>query len=798
MFRSYLKTTFRSLFRNKLFSGLNILGLAVSMACSILIFLWVQDERSYDKFNEHANDIYRLTARVSDIDAAVVPVPIAMAVRDEVPAIKNVTRLSSLQCMVTAGTQKFDEKHIYYADSNFLHIFTYPLLLGDAASLLTRPEEVVLTEASATKFFGSPQLAMGKTLYIDNNYKGNDLLVTGVLKDIPQNSHLQFDMLVPIQQYDKVINQQQAWGNFDVYTYLQMNEHFRATAPALASLQQQIMNTYRKHDDSKTNGTLFLQPLTDVHLRSHYMLDVPGQGNHQQVLIFSLVAMFILAVAAINFMNLSTALSGQRAREVGMRKTLGAFRFQLMLQFLSEAVLLSFISLAIGIIIAWALMPLFNQLSGKAMVWHLLNVKMLGILLAIAVIVGLLAGSYPALFLSSFNPVKVLKGVKMLHGGKTYFRNGLIIVQFAIAVILMVSTVVVYSQLQFIRTMDIGYNKENLLYVPIPRVGDLVQHQQAFKTAMSQYPEVDNYSFVSHLPTDMPTGTKAVRWEGKTPDDDIVFPQMWTDDHFIGTFGMRMKSGRFFSENFKGDNNNYVVNEKALKAMRIAPETAVGKRLTLDSRAGQIIGVVKDFNFKPIQQPIQPLIIRNGSDGNFNGNTGYVVLRTTPANMSQRLAVMKKVFQQIYTDFPFSFGFVNQDLANLYVAEQRMGKLFNVFSALSVLISCLGLFGLTTFATQQRIKEIGVRKVLGASVSGIVGMLSKDFIKLVLWALVIAFPVSAWMMNKWLQDFAYHIRLHWSFFAAAGVAALVISFLTVSYQSVKAAMANPVKSLRSE
>ncbi|SEW24277.1 ABC transporter permease [Chitinophaga arvensicola] len=798
MFKSYLKTAFRQLFRNKLFSSLNILGLATGMTCSILIFLWVQDERSYDTFNTHANNIYRLTARVGDIEAAVVPVPVAMAIREAVPGVKNVTRLSALQCMVSVGSQKYEEKNIYYADSNFLRIFSYPLLLGDATHLLAEPNGAVLTESGAKKYFGSPENAMGKTLHIDNDYNGNDVLITGVLKDLPTNSHLQFDLLLPIQLYSKTINLEQAWGNFDVYTYVQMEDRFSATPAALASLEQQIMAVYRRLDISKTQGFLYVQPLTAVHLHSRLMLDVPGQGSYQQVNIFSLIAIFILLIAGINFMNLSTALSSQRAKEVGLRKTVGAFRSQLVIQFLSEALVLSFISLILGLALAWLLMPLFNDLAGKSISINFLSIKLILSLVGIAVAVGLLSGSYPALFLSSFNPVKVLKGVKMLHGRKTFFRNSLIVVQFSIAVILMTGTIVVYKQLQFIRTMDIGYNKQNLLYVPIPRLGDLIQNQQSLRNVMGQYPEMDNYTFISHLPTNMPTGTKSVNWEGKDPTYEPIFPQMWVDDHFVNTFGMQLKSGRFFTRDFKEDEHNYVVNETALKVMKLNPENAVGTKMSMDQRNGVIVGVVKDFNFKPVQQPIQPLIIRHASNGDFNGNTGYIVLRTPPANVQRSIATMKKVFQQVYTDFPFSFGFVNDDLSNMYVTEQRMGKLFNIFSVLSVIVSCLGLFGLTTFATQKRIKEIGVRKVLGASVGGIVGMLSKDFVKLVVFALLIAFPVAWWVMNKWLQNFAYHISIRWWFFALAGMAALIISFITVSYQSMKAARTNPVKSLRSE
>ena len=798
MFRSYLKTALRNLFRNKLFSGLNIFGLATGMTCSILIFLWVQDELSYDKFNVNADNIYRLTAQVGDIKAAVVPIPLADAVKAAIPAVKNVTRLSALHSMVTVGAQKYEEKNIFYADSNFLRIFSYPVLLGDTATLLARPDGVVLTESGAKKYFGSAENAMGKTLHIDNDYNGNDLMVTGVLKNVPHNSHLQFDMLVPMQLYEKTVNLQQGWDNFDVYAYLQLDGHFKATPAALASLQQQVMDVYNRNDNNHIGGLLFLQPLEDIHLHSRLMLDVAWPGNYQHVNIFSLIAVFILLIAGINFMNLSTALSGQRAKEVGLRKTVGALRSQLVMQFLSEALLLSFISLLAGLLLAWVLIPLFNDLASKSLSINLLDIRIIGGLLGIALLVGLLSGSYPALFLSSFSPVKVLKGVKMLHGRRTFFRNGLIVVQFSIAVILIVSTIVVYKQLQYIRTMDIGYNKENLLYVPIPRLGDLQRNQLAVRAVMNQYNEVTDYTFVSHLPTNLATGTKSVNWEGKDPQYQPVFPQMWVDDHFVQTFGIHIKEGRFFSKDFKGDENNYVVNETALKTMRLDPETALGKRVTMDSRTGEIIGIVKDFNFKPVQQPIQPLIIRNGSSGNFNGNTGYVVLRVTPANMPHVLEIMKKSFQQVYTGFPFSFGFVNEDLSRLYIAEQRMGKLFNIFSVLSVIVSCLGLFGLTTFATQKRIKEIGVRKVLGASVTGIVGMLSKDFIKLVIFALLIAFPIAWWVMNKWLQNFAYHIDIRWWFFAIAGAIAVVISFLTVSYQSIKAARANPVKSLRSE
>ncbi len=521
------------------------------------------------------------------------------------------------------------------------------------------------------------------------------------------------------------------------------------------------------------------------------MLDVDGQGNGTYVTIFSLVAFFILFIACINFMNLSTALSSKRAKEVGLRKTVGARRVQIIIQFLSESILLSFISLFIAIVLAILLLPLFNEVASKSISINLVSVKIVVTLLATAVLVGLLSGSYPALFLSSFNPVNVLKGVKMLHGRKSFLRSGLVVLQFSISVILMISTLVVYRQLQFIKNRDIGFNKENLLYVHMPEVGDLKNNKDALKAMLSQYPGINDYTITDHLPTYLTTGGP-LSWPGMNQGEQVITSRLLTDENFIRTFGIPLLAGRFFSQDFKSYDSTYVVNETALKVMNITPSDAIGKKITMSGREGTIIGVVKDFNFKPVQQPVEPLVIRN----NFAG--GYVVIRTTPGNIQNIITEIKKIFGKVYSDYPFSFGFVNEELSKLYIAEQRMGSLFNTFSVLSIIISCLGLFGLATFATQKRIKEIGVRKVLGASGAGIVALLSKEFIKLVAVALIIAFPIASWVMNKWLEGFAYRIDISWWIFVIAGTAAIVIAFITVSFQAIKAAIANPVKSLKTE
>ena len=799
MLTSYLKTAFRNLVKHKMFTWLNILGLATGMACSILIFLWVKDETSYDRFNAHAASIYRMTTRISDIDAAVVPVPMATASKANIPEVVNATRISSLHSIVTVNTKKFSEDNMYYADSNFLRIFSYPLLQGDVKAALQQPDGVVLTEDAAVKYFGSASQAMGKTLHVDDDVKGNEYRVTGVLQKLPANSHLQFTMLLPIQAFERTLNSSEAWDNFATYTYLQLSPSFKPTAGNLRAIERQLTAMHNKATVQGAKADLFLQPLVDVHLHSRLFLDVNGQGNGQYVTIFSLVAIFILLIACINFMNLSTALSSQRAKEVGLRKTVGALRSQLVIQFISEAVLLSFISLVAGLLLASVLLPFFNALAAKSISLNLLNFNMIAALLGTMLLVGLVSGSYPALYLSSFQPVKVLKGVKMLHGKKTFFRNGLVIVQFSISVVLMVSTLVVYNQLKFIRTRDMGFNQNHLLYIKLPAQGDLQRNNLALKAQLSSYP--GDYTISSHLPTYLTTGTADVLWENKDPKQQNIFSQLWVDEHFIQTFGMHLAYGRFFSKAFRGDDSNYVLNETALRIMKMDPAHAIGKRITLNERTGQIIGVVKDFNFKPVQQPIDPLIMGNGSSGslhNLDNNGGYLVMRTSAANVQATIAIAKKTFDAVYNEMPFSYGFINEDISKLYLAEQRMGKLFNVFSVLSVIVSCLGLFGLATFATQKRIKEIGVRKVLGASTAGIVGLLSKDFVRLVAFALLIAFPAAWFVMNKWLENFVYRISISWWMFAVAGAIAIVIAFITVGYQSFKAASSNPTQSLTRE
>jgi putative ABC transport system permease protein len=575
MFKNYLLSAIRSLKKFRLFTFLNVFGLASGMACSILILLWVQDELSYDKFNTNTTHTYRLVANIAGSDAAVTPPPIVTAMKQQMPLVKNITRLVPLNATVTVGNQKFAEKSLQYADPNFLQMFNYPLLQGDKNSVLSRPDGAVVTEAAAIKYFGKGN-AIGKVLHVDNSINGNNYVVTGVLKNLPHNSHLQFEVLLPIDYYNK--DNGNVWDNFSVYSYIQLDASVKTSPAFIAGLEKQINAIYKLNDKSNTKTSYTLQPLTDIHLHSHFLGDVAGQGNSQNVTIFLLIAVFILVIACINFMNLSTALGAQRAKEVGLRKTIGAMRFQLIIQFISESLLVALLSLVIGIGIAWLLLPVFNIVSFKTITINLLNLKIIGELLLLAITVGVISGSYPAFFMSSFKPVAVLKGLKPINGQRSFLRSGLVIVQFSISVILMVSTLVVNSQLKFIRSRDIGFNKQNLLYLELPQTGDLQSNYSALKAAMQQQTGLTDYTRINSLPTDLQNGSSQVMWPGKDPKQQVLFPQIVIDGNFIKVFGMHILAGRSFDDNLKTDEGNYVLNETSVKVMGMTTLTQWGKK----------------------------------------------------------------------------------------------------------------------------------------------------------------------------------------------------------------------------
>ncbi|AXY76168.1 ABC transporter permease [Paraflavitalea soli] len=786
MFRNYLKIALRSILRHKAYSIINISGLAIGMASSILILLWVQHELSYDKWHQRAARIYRINSAAGDFKTAVTAAGMTEGFQSAMPAIRNTVRLvGPRHSLFSVGDRKFEENKVFYADSSFLDMFSFRLVKGDAKTALQRPDGMLITEEMAARYFGKED-PIGKVVRKSNN---RDVVVTGVLANIPSNSHLQFDFMLPMsspeQRRELTDN---PWDNFTFYSYIQLDEHFAATPAALADLAGQMNKVFKQHNTGiKIDFTL--QPLTRIHLHSNLQIDLAGGGNVQYVNIFFIVAIFIMVVACINFMNLATARSARRAKEVGLRKVVGAVRRQLIMQFLGEALLISFFSLLVALLVVWLVLPSFNELAGKTLIVNLWDGKLLLTLLGIAVATGLISGSYPALFLSGFRPVKVLKGNLRGLSGNRLFRNTLVVVQFVVSIVLLIGTIVIYNQLRYIKNRNLGYEKENLLCMPMK--GELWNKKQALYDALAKDPATDQFTVTSDLPTNTTSGTINVDWPGKDPRLQIVFPSLDVSESYFDIFHMKLLGGRAFSKSFN-DSSNYILNETAARTMGMTAASAIGQQITFQDTKGTIVGVVADFNFKPIQRTIEPLVMRLNRWG------GIVVVRTKPGATEATIKSLGKISQALEPAYPFAYNFLDQDLANQYKGEQQMGSIFNLFALLAVFISCLGLYGLSAYMAEQRTKEIGVRKVLGASLFNIVRLLSGDFTRLIVIAMVIAIPLARWAVNQWLTSFAYHIQVGWGVFVLAPLAALVIAWITVSYESIKVGVANPVKSLRSE
>ena len=788
MIRNYFRIAFRNLIKHKAYSTINITGLAIGMACSIIILLWVQHELSYDRFHKNADQIYRITARASQFDVAVNPAAMPGGLMAELPVIKNFVRTSyPIKTLFETNNRKFEEKDAYYVDSTFFDLFSFTLVKGDPNTALDRPDAVLLTRAMAKKYFGNED-PIGKVLKRNAN---ENVTVTGILENVPSNSHLQFDFIMPISAIANSESdlKNNVWDNFNYFNYLLLDKNFVATRASIKQLNDEMDRIYKKHvKDLEVNFSL--QPLKDIHLYSRFNIDLPGRGNIQYVNILFLVAIFILVVACINFMNLATARSARRAKEVGLRKVVGAARRQLIFQFLGESMIITFIALILAIGMVFLFLPAFNNIAGKQFSISLFDGKLFIGIIGIALITGLLSGSYPALFLSKFSPANVLKGSLRTGGGNRYFRNGLVITQFIVSIVLMAGTIAVYQQLQYIRTRDLGFDKENIIYMPM--TGEIWGKQQALRAELQKNPLTRNYTMISEPPIDITGATVNIDWEGKDPKAQNIFATLHIAENFDKVFEMKMLAGRAYSPEFKGDSNGYIVNEKAMAVMGFNINNVIGKRFGLWGRQGTIIGVVKDFNYKPIQQPIEPLVMLLNQWG------GNIVVRTAAGQTEATLKALEKIYRDLNPAFPFSYNFLDEGLDNLYKGEKQLGAIFNVFAILAILISTLGLYGLSAFLAEQRTKEIGVRKVLGASVFNVVYLLSTGFTRLISIAILLAIPIAWIAINNWLKSFAYHIQLSWVIFLIAAVSALMIAWLTVSYESIKAAIANPVKSLRSE
>ena len=793
MLRNYFKVAFRKLWSQKAFSFINIIGLSVGMTACFLIYLYVSFELSYDQFHTKADRIYRLVADIKTptevINASGPSWAVPPNAKDEFPEVESFVRISNDNLLIRKGDIKFQEENIIYADSAFFHVFDFKLLKGNPQTALRDQMSLVFSETAAKKYFGNAD-PMGQTLLITG--EGIPAKVTGIMKDMPENSQIKADVIVSMttitQKFAQGIDSQ--WGNYgaSAYLLLKAGTNPKALEAKFPGFLERRNGTEMKK--SQMYATLFLEPLKDVYLRS--TRNGSKTGNINNVYIFAIVAIFILLIACINFINLTTARAAERAKEVGIRKVAGADKQQLIVQFVGESLILCFIAFLLTVLFSILLLPLFNQLAGKTISTGIIRNPVNIVLLFIeAMSIGLLAGIYPAFVLTSFKPVTVLKG-RFATGTKgIMLRKALVVSQFTISIALIIATIVVYNQMSYMRSQDLGFNKDQMLVVDTN--GDPAK--DAFKQAVLSIPNVKSTATSSSVPGGGNPGAYSeienVKGDLQIANLDLYF----VDFDYIPQFKIKVLAGRPFSRDFMTDTTQaMVLNEAAVKMFGYSsPQQAIGKRFKQWGREGKIIGVVKDFHFHGLQQPIKPLSMRIEP-----GGANLVSIKVAATNLPATITSIENKWKALIPNRPFSYYFLDEFFDKQYRGEERFGKLFLNFAVLAIIISCLGLLGLASYSTVQRTKEIGIRKVLGASVSGIVNLLSIDFLKLVIISFVIAAPLAWYFMHQWLEDFAYHTNVNVWVFVAAGILALAIALFTVSFQAIRAAIANPVKSLRTE
>lgn len=810
MFKNYFKTAFRNLYKSKGFTAINIIGLACGLATCLLIIMYVANELSYDHYNKKLSQIYRVNGDLQfgghHFDLAQSPDPLGAALKSSFPQVLQYVRLRDHGgFLVKKGNQNIQEDRVILVDSTLFDVFTLPMIAGDPRTALVNPNSVVLTESVAKKYFPQSEITdiVGKPLTVNDTsvYK-----ITGIIKDVPKESHFHYDFFVSMYgQLAPYEMNQWTSNNFNTYILLDKNADPKKLSSSLDDFVMKYVEPFFKSlnltkEEFKKQGNYLhytLIPLSHIHLYSHKDGELEANGNIQYVLIFSVIALFILLIACVNFMNLSTARSSGRAKEVGVRKVLGSLRKNLVAQFLTESMLISFISMILALAIAVLLLPYFNTLSGKELTIHsFFTPWLLPSLLLLVIIVGLLAGIYPAFYLSSFKPVAVLKG-KIAAGFKAgWLRSGLVVFQFSISIFLIIGTLVIFLQLNYIHNKNIGYNRDHVLI--IKNTDALGKQAKVFKDEALKLSSVQNATMTGFLPT---AGWRSDSPLFPTPTADTknaISTQIWRiDENYIPTLGMEMVQGRNFSKDFPTDSSGIIINEAFAKL--IGFRDAINKPLyssneitSKDFTKYHVIGVVKDFNFNSLHDEVTPLVFL------LSPQNGSIAFRINTSHINDLISSIQQIYKNVAPGQPFKYSFMDADFNKTYVAEQKMGGLSITFSILAILIACLGLFGLITYAAEQRTKEIGIRKVLGASVTNVTSMLSKDFLKLVLIASLISFPVAWWVMNKWLQNFAYRINISWWIFVIAGITAILIALITVSFQAIKAAVANPVESLRSE
>jgi putative ABC transport system permease protein len=788
MLASYCKLALRIMKKHKVYSFINIAGLVAGMTCTIFILIWIQDEISYDKFHEHAGSLYLVGTQTQNGDETNVepgsPPALAPALKAEYAEVVNASRLQAGTISVVIRYEnKIYRENIRLADPAFLEMFTYPLIKGDIKTALAFPHNIVLTERMAEKYFGDDN-PVGKVLRVDNSA---DFIVSGVLQNVPDNSIIRFEFLAPLSYILERVDRPDylsTWHNYSFLTFVQLQENAH-----MDEVNQQIEGRIQKGNPDST-GTSFLCPYTRLYL---YGLNGRG-GRITQVRLFGLVAFLILLVACINFVNLTTARSAIRAKEVGLRKVIGANRKSLVGQFYAESFVLSFLSAVIAIGIVAVLLQPFNNLVDKSLTaGSLFQLPLMLQCLAVAVLTGLLSGFYPALVLSSFQPGYIFRGTLSVGGRKAYLRRVLVVLQFAVSVALIVGTAVIYKQVGFLHGTDLGFESRNLLYIPLS--GGLSKHAETAKLELLKNPGILGVSLTSHSPTGIYWDGNNWDWEGRKPETNPWITYFSTDEDFLNTFNAEMAAGSFYEREFTSGTSEsmgkVVINQTFARIMGM--ENPVGARLTHEDHIYTIIGVVKDFKTEPLYRTLEPLVIFYRPQ-----RFRYVFVRINPESTVDVLRQIEEVYKQYNPEFPFSYYFLDEDYGRMYRSEQQLGVLINSFAGLGVLISCLGLFGLATFMAERRTKEVGIRKILGARMGNIFKLISMEFMLLVALANVIAWPVAYWFMHHWLQDFAYRTTIGWELFFIAGVLSFGIALLTVGWQSYSASQKNPAEALRHE
>jgi putative ABC transport system permease protein len=791
MFKNYFKIASRNLMKNKVFSFINILGLTIGVTVCMMIYLFIMNEFSVDKFHKHGKNIYRVMRGYdpSKPRTSYLSGPYATALLNDYPnEIKKAVRVMATDGTIAFADKAFSEKKLYLADADFFTLFSFPLLKGNPATVLKDPGSVVLTEGTAKKYFGNED-PIGKVVELSKHLQ---LKVTGIAKNVPSNSHLHFDLVVPLSNYFNM-DWFSVWVNNNFFTYILLDNNVNKTQ--LERHFPQFMDKYMGKDMARmgVKQDLALTPLSDIYFETASDFDNVKHGDKKIVYIFLSIAVLILLIACINFMNLSTIRAVERSKEVGLRKVMGAMRNHLVWQFIGESILLTIISCLLSIALLQLCMPLYNQLLEYTLSvpWNALPMYLF--LIGIIVIIGVLAGSYPAFFLSAFSPIEALKGKLRLGKGGSFFRQAMVVTQFSISIFLIIGTIIIMNQMNYVKNKELGYEQEQTVIVPINN-GDIYNHRLTFKNELQNRSGIASVSLASGEPggffdqhTFEAEGRDGQIWKSRTE---------FADFEYVKTLRLKIIAGRDFSEQHSTDSTEAVlINRTAAAVLGFTPEEAVGKwvkNTVRDNSRRRIVGVVEDFNFLSLKDNMDALVISPNEDSR------VVIIKVKPGNIHSALAMIEDTYNKVASGYPFEYSFLDQKFDELYKTDLRQQTILIVFSALAIFIACLGLFGLASFTTAKRIKEIGVRKVLGSSTEGIVLLLSKDLLKPVLLATILAMPAGYYAMNIWLQNFAYRITLHWWVFVLAAAITIAIAFFTVGFKAVGAALANPAESLRTE